>query len=159
MDDKKEKKTFFSLMEAAGITVNGDKPYDIQVHDDKFFERVLHQTALGLGESYMDRWWECKSLDWFIEKILRADLLSKIKQDWTTAWNIFKAKIFNLQNTRRAFMVGKEHYDIGNDLYQKMLAKNVILNLKRNIQGDLMYVYLPTFMQILPVWLWPKGKA
>ena len=125
MNNKKEKKIFFSLMEAAGITVNGDKPYDIQVQDDKFFERVLQQTTLGLGESYMDRWWECKALDRFIEKIFRADLLSKIKQDWATAWNIVKAKIFNLQNTRRAFIVGKKHYDIGNDLYRKMLDKQL----------------------------------
>lgn len=125
MNIKKGKEIFLSLMEAAGITVNGDKPYDIQVHDDKFFERVLHQTALGLGESYMDKWWECKALDRFVEKICHADLLNKVKKDWASAWNILKAKIFNLQNTRRAFMIGKTHYDIGNDLYLKMLDKQM----------------------------------
>jgi 2-polyprenyl-3-methyl-5-hydroxy-6-metoxy-1,4-benzoquinol methylase len=125
MNNKKEKETFFSLMEFAGITVNGDKPYDIRVHDEKFYDRVLKQTTLGLGEAYMDKWWECKALDQFIEKIFHANLLSKVKQDWTTVWNIFKAKIFNLQNTRRAFIVGKKHYDIGNDLYQKMLDKKM----------------------------------
>jgi cyclopropane-fatty-acyl-phospholipid synthase len=125
MNNKKEKETFFSLMAFAGITVNGDKPYDIQVHDDKFYDRVLNQTTLGLGEAYMDKWWECKALDQFIEKIFHANLLNKVKQDWATVWNIFKAKIFNLQNTRRAFIVGKKHYDIGNDLYQKMLDKKM----------------------------------
>lgn len=125
MNDKKEKETFLGLMEIAGITVNGSNPHDIQVHDDKFFTRVLNQTALGLGESYMDRWWDCNSLDRFIEKILRADLVTKIKQDWASAWNILKAKLFNLQDTRRAFMVGQQHYDIGNDLYEKMLDKQM----------------------------------
>jgi len=125
MNTNKNKEIFLSLMETAGITVNGDKPYDIQVYDENFFKRVLHETALGLGESYMDKWWECKAVDRFIEKIFRADLLSKIKQDWATAWNILKANLFNLQNTRRAFIVGKKHYDIGNDLYQKMLDKQM----------------------------------
>ncbi len=120
-----QKKTFSNLMKMAGIRVNGDRSHDIQVHDDQFYDRVLHQTALGLGESYMDRWWECKALDQFIEKICRADLLNRIKQDWSSAWNIIQAKLFNLQDTRRAFMVGKKHYDIGNDLYVKMLDRQM----------------------------------
>ncbi len=125
MNHKKEKELFSNLMEIAGITVNGDKPYDIHVHDDKFYDRVIQQTMLGLGESYMDKWWDCKALDRFIEKVLRVDLLSKLKQDWATTWNILKAKILNLQNTRRAFTIGKTHYDIGNELYLKMLDKNM----------------------------------
>ena len=73
----------------------------------------------------MDKWWDCKALDRFIEKIMRADLLNKVRQDCATTWNIFKAKMFNLQNTRRAFIVGKNHYDLGNDLYLKMLDKTM----------------------------------
>ncbi len=36
------------------------------------------------------------------------------------------AKVVNLQNPRRAFAVGKKHYDIGNDLYRKMLDRRMI---------------------------------
>ena len=125
MNNKQEKKAVLNLMEIAGITINGEMPYDIHIHNDKFYNRVFHHSLLGLGESYMDKWWECKAIDQLVEKFLLADLLNKIKQDWVTTWNIFKANVFNLQNTRRAFMVGKKHYDIGNDLYMKMLDKQM----------------------------------
>lgn len=125
MTNKKEKETFLNLMEYAGITVNGDKPYDIRVFDENFYDRVFRQTVLGLGESYMDKSWNCKALDQFFEKVLSVDLLGKIRQDWATTWNIFKAKMFNLQNIRRAFIVGEKHYDIGNDLYLNMLDRQM----------------------------------
>jgi hypothetical protein len=45
---------------------------DIRVHDTRFFKRVLQQGSLGLGESYMEGWWDCKRLDIFFDKLLRA---------------------------------------------------------------------------------------
>src|SRR5579884_1996434 len=42
------------LLRIAGIQVNGNQPWDIQVHDARFFDRVLAQGTLGAGESYMD---------------------------------------------------------------------------------------------------------
>jgi len=125
MNNKDVKKAFSSLMQFAGITVNGRKPYDIQVYNDQFYSRVLEQATLGLGESYMDKWWDCIALDQFIEKVMRANILSKVKQDWATTWNIIKARVFNLQTAGRAFIVGKKHYDIGNDLYQRMLDRRM----------------------------------
>ena len=35
------------------------------------------------------------------------------------------ARIFNLQSRKRAFQIGKKHYDIGNDLFIKMLDKRM----------------------------------
>ncbi|SDT84961.1 cyclopropane fatty acyl phospholipid synthase [Desulfobacula phenolica] len=125
MNNDKVKYTFHGLMDMAGIKVNGPRPYDIQVKNDNLYQRVLSKAALGLGESYMDQWWECKALDRFIDKILRADLVNKIRQDWNTTWEILKARIINLQKPDRAFMVGQKHYDVGNDLYQAMLDKRM----------------------------------
>ncbi len=112
-------------MQVAGVTVNGNKPYDIKIFNDEFYPRVMGKAALGLGESYMDNWWDCMALDQFVEKVLRADLLSRLKQDWTTILNVVRARLVNLQTSRRAFLVGKQHYDIGNDLYQRMLDKHM----------------------------------
>ncbi len=119
------KKVFSDMMDKAGIRVNGDRPFDIQVKNDQFYQRVLASPALGMGESYMDAWWECKALDTFIEKTLRADIPGQVKQDRMTAMNALMAKIFNLQTIQRAFAVGKHHYDIGNDLYRNMLDKRM----------------------------------
>ena len=50
----------------AGIVINGNQPWDIHVECDKFYKRVLRDGNLGLGETYMDGWWECEKLDEFI---------------------------------------------------------------------------------------------
>ena len=121
MNKNNAKETFRSLMAFAGITLNGGRPSDIKVLNDDFYPRVLKQPVLGLGESYMDGWWECSALDRFIDKLLRADLVKKVKRDWSVTWHVLKARLFNLQTAKRSFLVGKQHYDIGNDLYRKML--------------------------------------
>ena len=53
------------LLSKADVKINGPRPWDIQVKNPNFFKRVLNEGSLGLGESYMDGWWECRSLDDF----------------------------------------------------------------------------------------------
>ncbi len=113
------------LLSIAGITINGDKPYDIQVLNEDLYERILRDEALGLGESYMDGWWEAESVDEFINRLLRAELDKKIKGNWKIKWHYLKSRLFNLQKGKRAFHVGKHHYDIGNDFFVAMLDKRM----------------------------------
>lgn len=120
------KKTILELFSLAGITIDGNNPYDIQVFNEKFYKRVLKETALGLGESYMDGWWDCQALDQFFDLILRARLNEKVKGDWKMMWHFLRPKLFNLQKLSRAFRVGQHHYDIGNDLYQAMLDNRML---------------------------------
>jgi cyclopropane-fatty-acyl-phospholipid synthase len=110
-----------NLLGQAGISVNGQNPWDIQIKDDRFYQRVLSDEILGLGESYMDGWWECEALDEFINKILRARLEQKIKGNWKTAWYVLKTRFLNRQIKSRSVQVGQQHYDLGNDLYRAML--------------------------------------
>src|SRR4029077_18534179 len=46
------------LLAIADIQVDGGRPWDILVHDARFFVRVLASGTLGFGESYMDGWWD-----------------------------------------------------------------------------------------------------
>jgi len=114
------------LLSLAGISVNGTHPYDIQVHNKDFYQRVLRDGALGLGESYMDGWWDCQALDQCIHRILLAKLEDKVKGSLKLKWNVLKSRMFNLQRRGRAFQVGERHYDIGNDLYQAMLDQRML---------------------------------
>lgn len=118
------KNTVSEILSLAGISVNGSKPYDIQVKDERLYKRVLAEGSLGLGEAYMDGWWDCKKLDEFFTKIFRAQLEKKVK-GWKLIFPALKAKLFNLQSKSRAFHIGRAHYDIGNDLYQVMLDKRL----------------------------------
>jgi cyclopropane-fatty-acyl-phospholipid synthase len=113
------------LLEPTGVQINGEAPYDIQVHDPRFFNRVLREVELGLGESYMDGWWDCEAIDQMIDRVLRADLDLALKGNWKLLWHVLKARLLNLQAISKAFEVGEQHYDLGNDLYRAMLDKRL----------------------------------
>lgn len=105
----------------ADIRINGDRPWDIQVHNEAFYERILREGSLGLGESYMEGWWDCAALDQFFFRILRTDLDKNIKPSWALRWAVIKAKFFNRQTKSRSLAVIDQHYQLGNDLYENML--------------------------------------
>lgn len=125
MGTNSKEKVMRNLFQTAGITVDGDQPFDIQVHNKNLYQRILAQGSLGLGESYMDGWWDCEQLDDFINRVLRADLPSQIKGNAKLFWHLTRARLFNLQNKKRAYQVGEQHYDIGNDLYEAMLDRRM----------------------------------
>lgn len=120
------KEKFRKLVEKADIGVNGERPWDIQVHNDKFYKRVFTEGTLGLGESYMDGWWDCEKLDEMMNKVLRADLRKHMKFQPAMILGAIRSLLFNLQSKARAFVVGEEHYDIGNDLFKEMLDERMI---------------------------------
>lgn len=109
------------LLGRAGITINGSSPSDPQIKHPDFFKRVLQEGSLGLGESYMDGWWECERLDMFFSSVLRAGLEKQLPRHFKDTLRIASARLFNLQSKKRAWIVGKEHYDLGNDLFSRML--------------------------------------
>jgi cyclopropane-fatty-acyl-phospholipid synthase len=107
------------LLATADIRMNDDRPWDIQFHDARVADRVLARGSLGLGESYMDGWWDCQALDEFFHRVLSARLHEKVTLGLTL--QSLRAKILNLQSARRAWQVGKVHYDLGNDFFATML--------------------------------------
>lgn len=113
------------LFAQADICINGRRPWDVQVHDDRFFSRVIGQANLGLGESYMDAWWDCFCLDEFFYRVLRSRIHEQV-EGLGDKLSILRAKLINLQHSSRAFQIGERHYDIGNDLYQRMLDQRMI---------------------------------
>lgn len=113
------------LLEQAGIRINGPAACDIQVQDTRFYGRVLAHGSIGLGESYMDGWWEAGDLDGFLYRLLRARLDERVR-GWEDVLGVLHAKLFNLQKRSRAFQVGQYHYDMGNDLYRLMLGRRLV---------------------------------
>jgi cyclopropane-fatty-acyl-phospholipid synthase len=121
MSSDKFEKTVREIFALAGIEINGNNPWDIQVHNKEFYKRALAKVELGIGESYMDGWWDCAQIDEMICKVIRAKLDQKLKRNFSITYHILLAKIINLQSYKRAFNIGKKHYDLGNDLFQNML--------------------------------------
>ena len=113
------KKTIMNLLKKADIHVNGNRPWDIQVYNTKFYARVFAGGSLALGESYMEKWWECERLDLFFEKLLRA----KIREKFNLNLRILrlKSRLFNMQSLIRSKKVTDEHYDLDNEIYMAFL--------------------------------------
>ena len=122
---EKAKQFITELFKISGITINGSKPYDITINNENFYDRIVKHGCLGLGESYMDQWWKAPAVDQFINKILCKDLESKVKKSIPLLYNYLLAQVFNRQSRKRAFQVGKSHYDIGECLYTRMLDKQM----------------------------------
>jgi cyclopropane-fatty-acyl-phospholipid synthase len=114
------------IFESAGVGVEGKKPGDIHVKNDAFYGRLLREASIGLGESYMDEWWECDELNLFIEKLLRVDIKKKIQGSLRMKLLTLQALVTNMQSRARAKQVAEAHYDIGNDLYEVMLCKRMV---------------------------------
>jgi cyclopropane-fatty-acyl-phospholipid synthase len=124
MKNSKIKKVVQKILEPSDVQINGNRSWDIRIHNPSFYERVLSGGSLGLGESYMDGWWDCEALDQFFERILSDRLDKKVKTNANKIlFVMLKAKIINSQNRSKAYVIGKRHYDIGNNLFSIMLDK------------------------------------
>jgi len=113
-----------SLLERADVRIGGDRPWDIHVHDPRWYRRVLGGGSLAFGESYMDGWWDCDALDELVARLLAANLDRAIRT-WQAALGVAWVAVVNQQSRRRAFQIGERHYDIGNDLYTAMLGRTM----------------------------------
>lgn len=113
------------LLSLAEIEINGSNPWDIQVHDERFYKRAVTEVELGLGESYMDGWWDVEKLDEMIYRIIRTNLQNKVKRNLKIALQLAGFYLINMQARHRAFIIGERHYDLGNDLFQNMLDKRM----------------------------------
>jgi cyclopropane-fatty-acyl-phospholipid synthase len=114
------------IFASAGVGVEGKAPGDILVKNPAFYGRLLREASIGLGESYMDEWWECEALDLFIEKLLRADIKKKIEGSLRLKLLTLQAYVTNMQSRARAKQVAEKHYDLGNDLYRVMLDDRMV---------------------------------
>lgn len=113
------------LLAPLDIRVDGARPWDLDVHNDSFYPRVLASGSLGLGESFMDGWWDARALDDFLSRLLAGGIDSAVRT-LPDYWDAVRAWLGNRQNRRRAFVVGERHYDLGNDLYEAMLGKRLV---------------------------------
>lgn len=114
-----------TLLARADVIINGDRPWDLQVSHPGLYRRILAQGSLGFGEAYMDGWWQTESLDQLLYRLISAKLDRQVGS-LVIYFDALRARLLNLQSRRRAYEVGKRHYDIGNDLYERMLDSRMI---------------------------------
>jgi len=112
-----------SLLGKADIEINGRRPWDMQVNDPRAIDMLTTRGSLGIGEAYMEGYWDSPALDQFFARVIRHSLDVKIVRYLRFRYLLHQARhiLFNLQSPERAFEVGEQHYDIGNDIFEIML--------------------------------------
>lgn len=118
------KQQFEALLQGADIEINGEDPWDLRVHDERLFDRVLAGGSLAAGEAYMDGWWDSERLDELFTRIHRARLDQRLASAPLIA-RAALARIGNLQGPRLSQRVAERHYDLSNDLYVAMLGETM----------------------------------
>lgn len=120
------KNTVEQLLGLAGIKINGQRPFDIQVHDERFYKKALTQREIGIGETYMDGWWSSRQLDETIAHLLAVNIQKDLPLTPSLVTTVAIGYMFNRQKLSRAYKNAAAHYNIGNDLYALMLDKRMI---------------------------------
>jgi cyclopropane-fatty-acyl-phospholipid synthase len=110
----------------ADVQIGGRRPFDIKVSDDRFFHRVLRDGQLGIGESYVDGWWECEQIDEMTARFIRAGLHRETLWNPRVALYHLKVKLSGIGRMGKAFQVARHHYDLGNKLFRAMLDDRMI---------------------------------
>lgn len=113
------------LAQQADVKIGGSRPWDVTVDNPRLFGRLMTGGTLALGESYMDGWWEANRPDEMIHRLLTSDIKAHIPIDLSLWASAAKSALLNLQRLR-VFEVGEKHYDVGNELYRRMLDARMI---------------------------------
>ena len=116
------------LARSTGVTFNGDAPWDIQVHDPQMYQLILARGSLGFGEAYVDGMWDAQRLDQLFHRLLRGNIDQIIRGMTRRRMlvEVLRHRLYNLQSSQRAFQVGEQHYDIGNDVFEAMLDSRMM---------------------------------
>jgi cyclopropane-fatty-acyl-phospholipid synthase len=103
-----EKDKIIGALADHGITVNGPNPWDPQIHNPDFWNRLFAQGTLGLGEAYMDGWWDAEDLAEFFSRVMGIDKL--MRPSLNLIWQVVQARFLNMQTISRSRRVAKMHY-------------------------------------------------
>lgn len=118
-------KQWRALLDKADIGIGGSKPWDMQIKNPAAYVRIMGDRSLGLGESFMDEWWDCAALDEFFYRLLKIKIQEISIPAVTLMAQWFISKIINRQSLKRATEVADKHYDIDQELFSAMLDETM----------------------------------
>ncbi|MEM7231325.1 MAG: cyclopropane-fatty-acyl-phospholipid synthase family protein [Planctomycetota bacterium] len=101
-----------------------ERPISIQVHDPRFFRRVVRDGSSGAGLSYADGWWDCEDLTGLLAMLLKnMELAEQLDRGASRLQEaIARAKQFFRRNSRNGSRRNiHAHYDLGNDFFELFL--------------------------------------
>jgi cyclopropane-fatty-acyl-phospholipid synthase len=124
------------ILDNAAITTDGTGSANIVVNDPGFFRRFLSDPELQIGETYMDGMWDSNTIDQVAANFMSTEMqkgrFGQVKPMWRTPglllralfndrYRYYRDLLTNRQTRSRSTTVATEHYDVGNELYRRML--------------------------------------
>ncbi|MGE0861460.1 MAG: cyclopropane fatty acyl phospholipid synthase [Gammaproteobacteria bacterium] len=116
---------YLHLLHEADVALDGRRPWDLRVHDARLWRRIALTGTRGLGDAYVDGWWDVERLDLLFARLIEARADRR-------AWNLPRRalrlahRVANHQTVTRAREVGTRHYDLDPRLYAAMLDKRMV---------------------------------
>ncbi len=110
------------LFGAAGIVINGPNLWDPQILDNRWYRRVLLQGSVGLGDSYMDGWWNCSDIAGLIERIIKSGIHLRIPR-LDVLLRRLRFGVIDAQNRTRSKRVAEVHYDEDPQFFDILLGR------------------------------------
>jgi cyclopropane-fatty-acyl-phospholipid synthase len=109
----------------ADVRLDGDRPWDLRILDERFYPMAATRGTLGMGEAYMEGYWEAERLDELVFRLLHADVDHALP-DLPNQLLLSLVRLTNLQSEARAADIAEAHYDLGNDLFEAMLGPTMV---------------------------------
>ena len=103
---------------------SGEPHARVTVHDGRSYGAVARRGSLGLGQSYIDGWWDTDELTALMRILARAtSTMGRVRDRMARATNPFGDPVRRLRRTSKAQdrLDIRAHYDIGNDFFALML--------------------------------------
>ena len=122
--DSRRRDALRAIVAPVDVEIGGSRPWDVRVHDERFFRRVLADGALGLGESYVEGWWDADAIDELFARLARLDPAT-VPIPWAAKRQALLDRLFNPQRKAVAGRNAGHHYDLGNDLFTAMLGRTM----------------------------------
>ena len=123
---------YLEVLSPDGTLAFGDPGADrralISVHDDRFFQRVLTGSDVGLGEAYMDGDWSSPDLVAVVRLAIRNLALFDDRHRAFSTFTSWPGRIahFARRNTRSGSRRNiRAHYDLGNEFYRLFLDESM----------------------------------
>ncbi len=106
---------------------SGNTPHGIETADSSVVRRIKREGLMGLGETYAQGlWFTDLRLDELMYGVFtnpQPPVSPLIWAKWFLA--LTEQRLLNRNSSRRAFNIGIQHYDLGNDLFRIMLDESM----------------------------------
>ena len=110
----------------SGIEFNGSNPWDIKVHDQRLFRRMVWQGTFGFAEAYLDRWWECDDLEEFMYRVYRTRAAAGFKLSGILTKIINAIHLLSAHSMGHAGKYVNIHYDLSNRFFEYVLGPSMV---------------------------------